>query len=336
MENNENIVSSNNIESISDNTSFDDTNSQDDINYYKKKLKKTKRINIILSIILSFILLVIIAVFLALFLMYRNVKPYFRGLLGKNFNIASISQLSSENAINLENFTKKLAYLDDIINMMYYYDKDNKKVEDAMFSGYLSSLGDKYAEYFPAKEFEEFTEKTTEGVYYGIGCLVTQDKKTKDCIVDLVYENSPAEKGGILKDDIFVSINGEHVRGMDLESIIERVRGEEGAKRDIEVYRPSINDTITLIVYCGKVDIKLVSTKIYEDNIGYIDIDEFTGKAASQFKNEIDKLVGQNVNGIIIDLRGNPGGELMTVCEMMDYLIKDRWPVHIESKRRNI
>ena len=308
---------------------------KDDYNIVAKKLKKSKRLNVILSVILGIFILFIITTIVAIYLVIRSVRGNFRGLLGKNFDIASVSQMSKENAIDLDNFTKKLAFIDDVINILYYYDKDNKKIEDSMFRGYVSALGDKYAEYYPAKEFEEFTEKTTEGVYYGIGCLVTQDRKTKDCIVDLVYENSPAEKGGLLKGDIFVSVDGEIVRGKPLEDLISRIRGEEGTKREIEVYRESINANVSLTVYCGKVDIKLVSTEIYEGNIGYINVDEFTGKASSQFKEAVNKLLNQNVKGLIIDLRGNPGGELITVCEMMDYMVKDRdgkWTLNLEEE----
>ncbi len=288
------------------------------------KLKKAKRKNIILTVILVLFLLIFIGIFSVSFIVFEGLKPHFRALFGKNFNIASVSQMSKHDQIDLEKFATKLAFIDDIVNVLYHYDnKDNKKIEDAMFSGYLSALGDKYAEYMPAKEFEEFTETTTEGVYYGIGCQVTFDKKTRDSIVDLVYEDSPAEIGGVQKGDIFVSVNGEHVRGKDLEYIISLIRGKEGEKRELEVYRKSEDKNVKLTVYCGKVDIKLVSTEIYEGNIGYLHLTEFTGKSASQFKAGLTKLFNQNIKGLIIDLRGNPGGELLTVCEIIDYMVKD-------------
>ncbi len=309
-------------------------NYENQFNYYTrddkllnltKKLKKSKRKNIILSIILVLFILCFVFMSAVLLIGYNVFKPHFRALFGKNFNIASISQISKHNQIDLEKFTTKLAYIDDAINILYHYDdKDNKKIEDAMFAGYLNALGDKYAEYMPAKEFTEFTETTTEGVYYGIGCIVSQNRETKDCIVDLVYEDSPAEKGGVLKGDIFVSVNGENVRGSNLDYIISLIRGEEGAKREIVVYRESEEKNVNLTVYCGKVDIKLVNTDVYEGNIGYLSLTEFTGKSSSQFKDGINKLLDQDVKGLIIDLRNNPGGELITVCEIIDYMIKDR------------
>ena len=307
-----------------------------DIYIIKKKLQRSRILNIALSIIVCIFMLATIIIFIFCLTIYKNIKPHFNALFGKNFNIASISTLSNENSIDLEKFTKKLAYLDDIINLLYYYDKDNTKVEDAMFDGYMRALGDKYAEYYSTPDFHDFTERTTEGVYYGIGCLVNQDLDTNDCIVNHVYENSPADKGGLKKDDIFVSVNGEYVRGIELNELITKIRGEEGAERIIEVYRPSIDDIVKLTVYCGKVDIVLINTEIYENDIGYIDVDEFTGKAVEQFKKEINKLIEQNIKGLIIDLRDNPGGELMTVCEMMDYLLKDNDGKYTLNQKENI
>ena len=290
-----------------------------------RKLKRSRIINIILSIVICFFILIFAILSIIAFISFSFLKPHFRALFGKNFNIASVSQISRHNQIDLENFSKKLAFIDDAVNVLYHYDnKDNKKIEDAMFAGYLNALGDKYAEYMPAQEFTEFTETTTEGIYYGIGCLVSQNKETKDCKIDMVYEDSPAEKGGLLKGDIFVSVNGENVRGSDLEYIISLIKGEEGAKREIVVYRESEKQNKNLTVYCGKVDIKLVITDVYEDNIGYLSLSEFTGKSSRQFKDGINKLLDQNVKGLIIDLRNNPGGELVTVCEIIDYMIKDR------------
>ena len=287
------------------------------------QVEKYKTRSIVFATLFAIVALIIIAIVSIVIISIIYIKPIAKRMFGNDFNIASISQMSVKNRIDLDKFATKLAFIDDVINIMYYYDKDNEKVEDAMFAGYMSAIGDKYAEYFPRKEFEDFTEKTTEGVYYGIGCLVRQDDKTNDCIVNVVYEDSPAEKGGLMKDDIFVSIDGENVRGLDLNVLVSKIRGEEGTKRDIVIYRPSDDKNYDLTVYCGKVDIKLVSSEILEGNIGYLDVDEFTGKASAQFRSEIDKLMAKDIKSLIIDLRDNPGGELTTVCEMMDYMVRD-------------
>lgn len=302
----------------------------------KSHLNVSRIINLVLTAFLTFFVVISLIVVLIVVQVYTNIKPHFNALLGKNYNIASISTITDKNQLEIENFARKLAFLDDIVNMLYYYDKDNKKIEDAMFSGYMKGLNDKYAEYYSKSDFDDFTEKTTEGVYYGIGCLVNQNPDNLDCIVNLVYEDSPAEVGGLMKDDIFVSVNGEHVRGIELNELISKIRGEEGAKRVIEVYRPSTESIVELTVYCGKVDIKLINSEIIENDIGYLDVDEFTGKAAEQFKIEIDKLMSKDIKSLIIDLRDNPGGELMTVCEMMDYILRDTDGKYTLNQKENL
>lgn len=302
----------------------------------KSHLNVSRIINLVLTAFLTFFVVISLIVVLIVVQVYTNIKPHFNALLGKNYNIASISTITNKNQLEIENFARKLAFLDDIVNMLYYYDKDNKKIEDAMFSGYMKGLNDKYAEYYSKSDFDDFTEKTTEGVYYGIGCLVNQNPDNLDCIVNLVYEDSPAEVGGLMKDDIFVSVNGEHVRGIELNELISKIRGEEGAKRVIEVYRPSTESIVELTVYCGKVDIKLINSEIIENDIGYLDVDEFTGKAAEQFKIEIDKLMSKDIKSLIIDLRDNPGGELMTVCEMMDYILRDTDGKYTLNQKENL
>ena len=102
----------------------------------QKKLKKSKRLNIILLIISIISLLILLSITVFALLFVKGNKQYFNGILGKNFNLASVSQISTENKIDIEKFANKLAFIDDVINLMYYYDKDNKKVEDGMFKGY--------------------------------------------------------------------------------------------------------------------------------------------------------------------------------------------------------
>lgn len=310
----------NKIENLDENL----VNSKTDAGSLEEKIRKLNFRLTFLRIISIFLLLVV-ALFVGITVfIYKNNKSLIHKFAGKDINLASISQISKDKAIDLQKFTDKLAFIDDVVNLLYYYDKDNKKIEDSMFSAYINSLGDKYAEYFPAKQFEEFTETYTEGVYYGIGCLVNQNQKTKDCVVETVYKDSPAEKGGLKKGDIFVSVDGVMVRGDSLQSIVDKIKGVEGAERKITIYRPSEEKELELTCYCGKVDIERVRSEIIDENIGYIDVDEFTGKAQTQFIECIDSLLENNIKGLIIDLRGNPGGELETICSMIDYLVKDR------------
>ena len=191
-----------------------------------------------------------------------------------------------------------------------------------MFTGYIKALGDKYAEYMPAKKYDSFIEETS-GEYYGIGCQVKTDPATNDHIVEEVFEGSPAEKAGVLKGDIIRVVGGVDVKDKTLQEVVDLVKGEEGTEVVIGFYRESEKKVIDLVCVRGKVEIKRVDYEILEDNIGYIEIKEFTGKTEQQFKNTIDALIEKESKGLIIDLRNNPGGELMTVLNMLDYVLKD-------------
>ena len=318
------VLNQENVKSLISNVEVESQKTNEKYEKTKKKLKRSRVLNIILAIFL-FIFVVIFGVGgFILSIIYKNVKPHFRALMGDVYNVASVSQINKENIINLDHFIQKLAFVDDVVSLSYYYDKDNKKIEDEMFKGYVKALGDRYAEYMPAQDFEEFTRTNTEGVYYGIGCEVNFDKKSKDCAIVKVYEGSPAETAGLKAKDVFVSVDGKSVKGLSLEEIVDLIKGPAGIERKIVVYRESEKENVEVTAYCGVVDIKLITSDIYEGNIGYISISQFTGKASEQFIEAADKLMAKDIKGLIIDCRSNPGGELRTVCEMIDYVLKDR------------
>lgn len=311
-------------------TSFDN----DELFRIQKKLKKATNKNVVLTI---FVVLSIV-IFLAEGVFIYYIYQFNNGLInGMNPQIDSkittkISSTSTVNhKLNMDEIDKKLQFIDTLVDNSFYYEKDAKKIEDGIFTGYVAGLNDKYAEYFPAKDYESFLE-TQNGEYYGIGAMVTQNFETMEAIVTEVYEGSPAEKAGVKADDIFKTVNGKDVTEMLLADIVDLVKGPEGSEVKIGFYRESIGDVIELTVIRGKVEIKNVSSTkgenneekdIIENDIGYIKIKEFTGKTFEQFVKKIDALEKEKAKGIIIDLRNNPGGELTVVLNMLDYILRD-------------
>lgn len=286
------------------------------------KYNKIKKKNFILTVVLAVLALILIAIATVIFVFVDHAKLKMN-ILNNKFNkknMATASELVG--SFDYELFMEKLAFIDQYVDLFFYYDKDNKKIEDSMFDGYIKALGDKYAEYMPAKQYDNFIEETS-GEYYGIGCQVKTDPKTNDHIVEEVFEGSPAEKAGVLKGDIIRIVAGVDVKDKTLQEVVDLVKGKEGTEVVIGFYRESEKKVIDLVCVRGKVEVKRVDYEILEDNIGYIEIKEFTGKTERQFKNTIDALIEKNSKGLIIDLRNNPGGELMTVLNMLDYVLKD-------------
>ena len=286
------------------------------------KYNKLKKKNFVLTVILAVLILIFIAVATVIFVFVDHAKLQLNILSNKynQKNAATSSEIGG--LLDYELFMDKLGFIDQYVDLFFYYDKDNKKIEDSMFSGYIKALGDKYAEYMPAKQYDNFIEETS-GEYYGIGCQVKTDPNTNDHVVDAVFEGSPAEKAGVLKGDIIRVVGGVDVTTKTLQEVVDLVKGEEGTQVTIGFYRESEKKVIDLVCTRGRVEVKRVDYEIIDDNIGYIEIKEFTGKTEQQFKNTIDALLEKQSKGLIIDLRNNPGGELMTVLNMLDYVMKD-------------
>ena len=294
-----------------------------EIKTLNKKLKKEKILNISLLITLVLILTVVAY---TIYYVFKNFFPYYR-IARNNKDIDNLNLIATESQIDsglidIEDFNKKFEIIDNYVNMAYYYKKDNKKIIDEMFKGYVKGLDDKYAEYMPATNYTSFME-TQSGEYYGIGAAVTQDIETNESRVNDVYENSPAEKAGIKVGDVIVSVDGVDVKSYALVDIVTLIKGPEGTNVNVGIFRPTENKIIELVCVRGKVEVKLVKYEVKENNVGYISFSEFTGKGYVQFVSAVSELQKKNVKGIVIDLRNNPGGELSIVLNMLDYILKD-------------
>lgn len=302
----------------------------EELSKLKKKNKKLKIKNTILIVFallcagfLSFLYLNF-GMYLRIFINKKqpdNNKPGYVKSLDDNKSVATKSSVDDQ-TLNIDNIKDKLSLIDDYVSMFFYYDKDNKKIEDEIFKGYVKALGDKYAEYMPAKTYDNFVE-TQSGEYYGIGAVVSQDAETNEAKVNEVYEGSPAEKAGVKVDDIIKTVDGKDVSQIDLNSIVDMIKGEEGTSVLIGFYRPSLSKIVELNCVRGKVEVKRVEAEIKEPSIGYLKVTEFTGKSLEQFKNAVDNLTNENAKGLVIDLRNDPGGELGIVLDMLDYVLKD-------------
>ena len=319
-----------NENNLNETTHTENESWKNELENLQKKNKKLKTKNILLLI------LAILCVGILSFL-YMTFGMYFKIFINKskdalkgNTKYATkmsdakqeISTTSNAGELDIDRVKDKLSLIDNYINMFFYYDKDNKKIEDEMFKGYVKALGDKYAEYLPAKEYDNFVE-TQSGEYYGIGAAVTQDAETKESKVTEVYEGSPAEKAGVKVDDIIKTVDGKDVSNFMLNDIVDLIKGEEGTSVLVGFFRPSLNKIVELNCIRGKVQVKRVESEIKEPGIGYLKVSEFTGKSLDQFKAAIDKLTSEDAKGIVVDLRNDPGGELGTVLDMLDYVLKD-------------
>lgn len=244
----------------------------------------------------------------------------------------SIPGVKKDSAINTES-TQKLRDLEQIIDD-YYYDTENvtrQQLEDGMYDGLLDSLGDPYSVYYNEQEMSELMDSIS-GTYYGIGAYLQLDQKTNLPTITGTIPNTPAEAAGLLAGDIIYKVDDEEMYDIDIDLVARKVRGPEGTQVHLTIYREGEKDYLEYDITRAKVDMVMVTSEMKEDGIGYLNISEFADITTGQFKEELASLQEQGMKAMILDLRGNPGGDVDVVTEIANYFIPEGLVFYMEDK----
>lgn len=239
----------------------------------------------------------------------------------KDFDVAKVNTNKTEVSYSK---TKKgfdsLYETYDTIMSEYYKDVDSDKLIEGAINGMLESLDDEHTMYFDKKSKEEFDSELS-GNYYGIGAQIqlTSDETIK---ITKVFDNSPAKKAGLKEEDVFVSVDGTSVKGKSATEVANMLKSDSVKTSTIVVKR---NDKeLTFKVTKENITLFSVSSEMLDNNgknVGYLSVSIFGQKTYSQFKDALTKLEKQDMDSLIIDLRGNTGGYLSTVTNMLEEFI---------------
>lgn len=229
---------------------------------------------------------------------------------------------------------QKLEMLQQLIDGSYLGDVDEDALQSGIYKGYINGLADPYSVYYDKEETEQLLE-TTSGEYSGIGAVLSQNRETGIITILQVYDDSPAQKAGIKDDDILYKVEGEEVTGVDLTEVVSNIKGEEGTEVKMTVLRGDANDEVEVTAVRGKVEAQTVKYEMKDGEVGYIRVSEFDSVTYDQYKAAIEDLEGQGMKGLIVDLRNNPGGNLATVCDMLDLMLPEGLIVYTEDKDGN-
>lgn len=204
------------------------------------------------------------------------------------------------------------------INMLYV---DEIKPEDLVtesINAMLNSL-DPYTIYYPESQTEDVKLMTT-GEYAGIGTVIS--KRGEGIIIREPYKDSPADKAGLLPGDIIISIDGKTIKGKTSSEVSELLRGQAGKEILIKVKREGFEKPLEKKAIREK--IQLPSVPYYgliTDSIGYIYLNSFTDKAATDVRKAIIDLKNQGAQSLVFDLRGNSGGLLEQAVEISNFFL---------------
>lgn len=181
----------------------------------------------------------------------------------------------------------------------------------------LKKLNDPYTRFMDPKQFEALSNQTS-GELSGVGIRLELNDKTKTLTVVEPLENSPAIRGGIKSGDRILAINGKDTKGMSVEDASNLIRGEVGTKVTLKIGRDGAS-AFDLPLTRARIELQAVRSSVKQDGknrIGYIRLSEFSSHAAEQMERAIKDLSTQNVNGFVLDLRGNPGGLLQASIDI--------------------
>ena len=234
-----------------------------------------------------------------------------------------------------EETNQKLEAIQTILDKNFYFEEDEQALQDGMIKGYMEGLDDPYSVYYTKEEYDEFMENT-DGEYVGVGVQVSQAVDTKIITVVKVFEGGPAKKAGIEPEDVVTKVDGTDISDMDIDSVVDMIRGVEGTDVTVTVYRSSDGKDHDYTMKRRKVENPTVEYKMLSDNIGYIEVSSFYEVTAQQFIAAVGELNVQGMEGLIIDLRDNGGGLLDIAVEMLDFMLPEGKIVYTEDKDGNV
>lgn len=226
---------------------------------------------------------------------------------------------------------EKAAQIEQIIEEHYLENVDEDTLAEGMYAGMMASLEDKYSGYYSADNYKKLKE-SSEGKYTGIGLVMEQNRETGEIRVVQCYEGSPAAEAGILSGDVLYKVGDKLASGMDVTEIADQIRSGDTSEINLTVKREGLEEPLTVTIIPDTVEIPVVSSRMLENETGYIQIAEFTDGTSEQFRKAYEELQEQKLQGLIIDLRNNPGGLLDSVCDTLEQILPEGMIVYTEDK----
>lgn len=246
--------------------------------------------------------------------------------------VSNLTQSKEIKASEDENIAKiQKAY--EIIANQYVKKIDPDQLTEGAIQGMVTTLDDPFSSYMDGKTAQQFHESLGSS-FEGIGAEVSKDGEK--LIIVSPIKNSPAEKAGIKPKDEILTVDGKSIKGLSQYDAVLKIRGKKGTNVTLEIKRPGVADPITFNIKRDDIPMFTVfgSVKnVNNEKIGYIHITSFNEKTSDEFKKELDKLESQNIDGLTIDVRGNPGGYLQAVEGVLEELVVKNEPyLQVENR----
>lgn len=222
-----------------------------------------------------------------------------------------------------------LSQIEQIINNNYYIQPPTEKeLFEGAAKGMVASLNDPFSSYVTKKELDE-RQQSLSHKYGGIGAYITIENNMP-MILKLIPD-SPAKKNGLLPGDIILEVDNQSTKGLELEEVTSRIKGKEGTVVKLKIQRQGNESPIIFNINREIIKLTMVKSGEITRNIFYIKVEDFGDNTANTVKNELLKAT-KKYSGAIIDLRGNPGGYLSEVIQLLNYFFTDKLLVYTKGR----
>jgi len=229
---------------------------------------------------------------------------------------------------------QKIESVYQFIEKNYFQKVSNAKLTNGAIQGMIESLNDPFSSYMDPNTAKQFTQSLSSS-FQGIGAEVQLENNIVTVVSPI--KGSPAEKAGLRPHDQILEVNGASLEGLGLDEAVSKIEGKEGTVARLVVKRSGVSMPLKFNVTRKEIPLKTVSSKTYQQGghtIGYIDIKSFSENTSKEFTNALNKVDGEHINGLVIDVRGNPGGFLDQVEKMAGTIISSKKPL-VQIQDRN-
>lgn len=228
-----------------------------------------------------------------------------------------------------ERTQQKIRLIEDLIDKNYLEDVDEASMTDSMLKGLLQGIGDDYADYYSKDEYKEILS-STQGDYRGIGIIMQQSEETNEVLVVGVYKDTPADKAGIKAGDMLIQVDDILCKETALERVAAAIKTGEADTVHLILERDS--ESYEVDVTKEDIQVPVVGSEMLEEQIGYIQITQFTGLTPQQFAEHYEDLKKQQMKALIIDLRNNPGGLVDSAVDTLCQILPEGLVVYMQTK----
>ncbi|MBT4856825.1 S41 family peptidase [Candidatus Uhrbacteria bacterium] len=208
----------------------------------------------------------------------------------------------------------------DLVQDVYYQPIDESDLYYGAMQGMVWGLDDPYTVFFPPAEAEEF-DNELDGVFYGIGAEI--GKKENEIVVIAPLSGSPAEAAGLMAGDAIWYVDDTEIFDYSVNAAVMIIRGEIGTEVVLTVSREGADELIEIPIVRDEIQISSVEWEIRDDGIAVIEISMFNGETTDLFTQAVREALAAGVDGLIVDLRNDPGGLLTAAINVSGFWVDD-------------